>query len=697
MIPEITAVMPCFEAGELLLRGIDSLRRQTLPPAEILVVDDASPGKDTRVALGTASQIPTVRVIELPRNRGVANARNTGLDQARGTHAVFLDADDMLTSGSLAAFVAALEAAPHSDFAYPAVQCFGNRDDTFPPPPFNAYLLHYVNICPIAALVTRRAIDSGVRFDPAIDVGHEDWDYWLRLVAADHMGVAAPDATLLYRRIGFTRMDLGNQIEGGFESVLRRLRPEVFDPARLARLKREWAPGLTMLNDEGESVLEGQTCMDAEVLPVAEAADSRGRYVLVGASDIARTDPTLVEDILSLADGVQAPRWVVTLHPDAVRPGFSSGPLNATDLRAGWARDEDVTSVAVRRSALDVPAGLPPDTAQIMSDIRDASIRAPQEILWRAPWGGLQAAASSNASASEPQPVHRDIPDGWAAEVLDTTPSATPWRIAGTGQGLFGSPPPSTTVPLLWVDDDNGGRALYTYDEGLPAGSCIVGAGPVLVRLSSYGCEPVLRCIDHRTGRRLIAQDPLPPGVTAEAVVGYAPRDMMPGTQPLLAHHGMGSQLLGGRLDQRAPEEAIGDHLQRPLLGAQRLWRLLDPATQRHFYGLAPTTFRHLALPPDGPLGVLLQHAAKGDAFHPVHMALDTDGHFAGLVGGAPPPGNLMCGPVAGWLYSEDGLGREPMTTAWNPDRQSLLVRTIADEGGDEAFRPHEHLGWAPS
>ncbi len=692
MAARITAVVPCYEAGDLLLRAIDSLRGQTLPPVEIIVVDDGSRGADTIRALERADAVPTVRVIRLEHNHGVANARNVALDQAQGDHAVFLDADDLFTASSLEAFAAALARSHGTDFTYPTVTCFGNRTDTFAPPPFNAYLLHHINICPISAMVTRRAIDSGVRFDPSIDVGHEDWDYWLRLTADGFLGVAAPDATLLYRRIGFTRMDLGNQIAGGFERMLRELRPEVFDPQRLARVKQVWAPAVSVLDDRGAAILDGQTCIDAEVVSPARADEARGRYVIAGNVD-SSVDPTLVEDVLSLADGAQPPRWVVTLRTNAVRIGTSSGPLHATDLRNGWVRDEDIRSAACRRTEVVTGPTGEMDMQQLLDALRVASVRAPQEILWRAPCGFAQGPTGP----ANPTPTNAERAEGWAQEALDTLPTATPWRVSGTGSGLFRERPASTTATLLWVEDENGGRALYTFQEGLPAGSRVVSRGPELMSTATAGAEPLLRCLDHRTGRRLIATEPLPQGVTAEAVVGYVPLDLLPGAAPLVAHDAMGQRLLGANIEVSAPDEIPGDHLLRPIIGGRRLWRLHDIASRRHFYGFSPASFSAFGQPPDGPLGVLLAQPAADDDCHPLRLLLDADGRFAGLAHASGAPDGLRLGPVSAWLYTHPAAGRTEMTTAWNGARSSMIVRTIMDEGGDEGFVQYEQLGYAPS
>ncbi|HEX4382550.1 MAG TPA: glycosyltransferase family 2 protein [Myxococcales bacterium] len=80
----VSVVIPCY-GGATLPRTLASIRAQTLPALEIIVVDDASP---------VPVEAPGARVIRLERNGGPADARNAGWDAARGKYVAFLDSDD---------------------------------------------------------------------------------------------------------------------------------------------------------------------------------------------------------------------------------------------------------------------------------------------------------------------------------------------------------------------------------------------------------------------------------------------------------------------------------------------------------------------------------------------------------------------------------------------------------------------------
>jgi len=90
MNPRFSVIIPAFNAAATLARAIESVRAQSWPAHEIIVVDDGSTDATADVArqFGDA-----VRLIRQP-NRGVSVARNAGAAAATGDWLAFLDADD---------------------------------------------------------------------------------------------------------------------------------------------------------------------------------------------------------------------------------------------------------------------------------------------------------------------------------------------------------------------------------------------------------------------------------------------------------------------------------------------------------------------------------------------------------------------------------------------------------------------------
>jgi glycosyltransferase involved in cell wall biosynthesis len=91
MTPRITAVITTHNRAELVGRAIHSVLTQTIPPLELVVVDDGSTDRTRSVVERYAARVRYVR----QQNAGVAAARNTAVRHAQGDWIAFLDDDDV--------------------------------------------------------------------------------------------------------------------------------------------------------------------------------------------------------------------------------------------------------------------------------------------------------------------------------------------------------------------------------------------------------------------------------------------------------------------------------------------------------------------------------------------------------------------------------------------------------------------------
>ena len=86
----MSVVIPCYNHALTLARAVRSALTQTLPPVEVIVVDDGSTDGSRDVAESFGSAV----IFKQQRNRGAAAARNLGVRSATGEFLGFLDADD---------------------------------------------------------------------------------------------------------------------------------------------------------------------------------------------------------------------------------------------------------------------------------------------------------------------------------------------------------------------------------------------------------------------------------------------------------------------------------------------------------------------------------------------------------------------------------------------------------------------------
>jgi glycosyltransferase involved in cell wall biosynthesis len=108
--PRVSVVIPAYNRARLIRESVASILGQTLTDLELIVVDDGS--TDGTGDIVRAMPDPRVRVLTHAVNRGMAAARNTGLDDARGVYVANLDSDDRAHPERLARQVAFLDAHP---------------------------------------------------------------------------------------------------------------------------------------------------------------------------------------------------------------------------------------------------------------------------------------------------------------------------------------------------------------------------------------------------------------------------------------------------------------------------------------------------------------------------------------------------------------------------------------------------------
>jgi glycosyltransferase involved in cell wall biosynthesis len=91
-MPSVSVIIPTLNRPATLTRALRSVTTQTFQDLEILVVID---GPDAETIPGIIEALdPRIRVLALPANVGLAEARNVGIRQARGRWVALLDDDD---------------------------------------------------------------------------------------------------------------------------------------------------------------------------------------------------------------------------------------------------------------------------------------------------------------------------------------------------------------------------------------------------------------------------------------------------------------------------------------------------------------------------------------------------------------------------------------------------------------------------
>jgi glycosyltransferase involved in cell wall biosynthesis len=237
-LPRVSIVVPCYGQAHFLSDALDSARAQTHEPIEIVVVDDGSPDDVAAVV----ARYPGVRLIR-QTNRGLAAARNAGLQASTGSFVTFLDADDLLYPDAVARGLASLDGREDCAFAAGmwrmraeggALQAGRRRT-----PSGSAYeemLRGNFIVMHGAVLYRREALVSVGGFRAELP-SCEDYDMYLRLLR--RWDVALHDDTVAeYRRHEHNMTRSARRMLHGFVPALRAQRAHVQRDDRLAAAYR---------------------------------------------------------------------------------------------------------------------------------------------------------------------------------------------------------------------------------------------------------------------------------------------------------------------------------------------------------------------------------------------------------------------------------------------------------------------------
>ncbi len=89
-----SVIFPSYNVGPYIKQAISCIKAQTCEDWELIIVDDRSTDDTASVAEKAAAEDTRISLVRLPENKGVSNARNTGMSRASGEYILFLDPDD---------------------------------------------------------------------------------------------------------------------------------------------------------------------------------------------------------------------------------------------------------------------------------------------------------------------------------------------------------------------------------------------------------------------------------------------------------------------------------------------------------------------------------------------------------------------------------------------------------------------------
>jgi GT2 family glycosyltransferase/glycosyltransferase involved in cell wall biosynthesis len=211
--PLVSVVIPTFNRPKLLKRAVHSVLNQTLNAVEVIVVNDAGVPPPTPII----DKDPRVRLITHQTNKGLAGARNTGIQNARGTYIAYLDDDDIFWPRHLEYLVKHIEQSGLKvGYSFGARRWEQNeillKRDVLYEAPFCQDELLFRNYIPVTCIIHHKCLTSSPsnRFNERLK-RLEDWDLWRR-ISRTHQFACLEEATVEYsidpERLSMTNDDL---------------------------------------------------------------------------------------------------------------------------------------------------------------------------------------------------------------------------------------------------------------------------------------------------------------------------------------------------------------------------------------------------------------------------------------------------------------------------------------------------------
>ncbi len=196
--PMVSVVMPCYNDGRYIQESVASVKAQTYPEVELIIMDDGSDDSHTIATLDALAKEDGIRVLHAS-HVGPSAARNAAIREARGKYILPLDADDTINATYIEKAVKILESHRNTGVVYCEADLFGAQSGKWDLPAYSFESMLFDNIVFVTALFCKADWEKVGGFNENMKAGMEDYDFWLSILGEGKKIEQIPEVLFHYR------------------------------------------------------------------------------------------------------------------------------------------------------------------------------------------------------------------------------------------------------------------------------------------------------------------------------------------------------------------------------------------------------------------------------------------------------------------------------------------------------------------
>lgn len=179
----VSIITPVYNSERFLSETIKSVKKQNYKNWEMLIINDCSNDGSENIVKKYAKEDKRIKYIKLKKRSGVVNARNIGLEKAKGQYIAFLDSDDVWKENKLSRHIEVMEdkGCAFTFSSYDTIDENGkNRERTVYVPDkitYEGYLKNTIIGC-LTVMVDKAIVGDFKMVDAQI----EDFATWLQIL-----------------------------------------------------------------------------------------------------------------------------------------------------------------------------------------------------------------------------------------------------------------------------------------------------------------------------------------------------------------------------------------------------------------------------------------------------------------------------------------------------------------------------------